>query len=147
MTSPPGAGVRPPAPVRSDPEQVRLASRQVVHFGVLMLATLLVAPLGLPGQVASLVLGLASLVVGVRALRAVWRAGVRGALVPVLAVGLGFALVMVVSFATMLALWPLQEELRRCLDGALTISAQEQCQDDFQRGLQERLEDASTGRP
>lgn len=147
MTSPPGAGVRPPAPVRSDPQAVRRASRQVMHFGLLMLATLLVAPLGLPGQVASLLLGIAAVVVGIRALRSVWRAGVRGALVPVLAVGLGFAVVMVISFATMLALWPLQEELRRCLDGALTIAAQEQCQDDFQDRLQDQLGDAGSAAP
>ncbi|WP_199424672.1 hypothetical protein [Actinotalea solisilvae] len=147
MTSP--TGVRPPAPprppvqpARSDPEAVRRASRQVMHFGLLLLGTLVVSPLGLAGQVASLALAVAAVVVGIRALLAVWRAGVRGALVPVLGVGLGFALVLVLSLATMLALWPLQAELQECLGDALTISAREQCQDDFQENLQRMLDDA-----
>ncbi|MBX9243917.1 hypothetical protein ICW40_03735 [Actinotalea ferrariae] len=143
MTSPPGTGVRPPAPpappTRSDPEAVRRAHRQVMHFGLLVLATIVVAPLALPGQVASLLLAVAAVVVGIRALLAVVRAGMRGVLVPLLGLGLGFALIMVLSLATMLALWPLQEELRQCLGDALTIAAQDQCQVEFQRSLEERL--------
>lgn len=145
MTSPPGTGVRPPAPARTGPEAVRRASRQVMHFGLLVLATIVVAPLALPGQVASLLLAVAAVVVGIRALLAVVRAGMRGVLVPLLGLGLGFALIMVLSLATMLALWPLQEELRRCLGDALTISAKEQCQDDFQQRLQDRLGGDASG--
>ncbi len=131
----------PPDPTRPppDPDAVRGASRQVMHFGLIMLASLVTAALPLPWQAAALVFALGAIVVGIRAMRAVWRSGVRGALVPVLGVGLVFAALMSISLATMLALWPLQVQRQDCLRDALTISAREACEVQFQDALTERL--------
>ena len=81
--------------------------------------------LPLPWQAASLVFVVAALVVGIRALRFVWRAGLRGVLVPMLAVGLAFTALLSVSMASLLALWPVQLERQQCLQDALTIASQE----------------------
>ena len=132
---------RPQRP--ADPEVVRAASRQTLHFGLLILATLLTASLTLPWQAAALAFAIAAIVVGVRAIRTVWRAGLRGTLVPVLAVGLALAALMSLSLVTMLVLWPLQVERQDCLRDALTISAREGCETAFQDALTERLERAA----
>ncbi|WP_024287077.1 hypothetical protein [Cellulomonas sp. KRMCY2] len=131
------------APQRpADPEAVRAASRQVMHFGLLILATLLTASLTLPWQAAALAFAIGAIVVGIRAIRTVWRAGMRGTLVPVLAVGLALAALMSLSLVTMLALWPLQVDRQDCLRGALTISVREGCETAFQDALTARLEQA-----
>ena len=132
---------RPQRP--ADPEAIRAASRQALHFGLLILATLLTASLTLPWQAAALAFAIAAIVVGVRAIRTVWRAGLRGTLVPVLAVGLALAALMSLSLVTMLVLWPLQVERQDCLRDALTISAREGCETAFQDALTERLERAA----
>lgn len=121
---------RVPVPVRPapDPEAVRGASRQIMHFGLLFLATLLVSSLTLPWQAASVLFALATIVAGIRALRSVWAAGLRGALVPMLAVGIGAALMLTLATVGMVALWPIQMEHQKCVQSALTISATEQCE-------------------
>ncbi|MCL3859907.1 hypothetical protein [Actinotalea sp. K2] len=130
---------KPPRPPQ-DPEAVRAASRMVLHFGLLMLASLVTSSLALPWQVAALGFALAALVQGVRALRAIWRAGVRGVLVPVVASGVALTAVMSLSMLLLLALWPVQMERQDCLGGALTISAREACESRFQESLTEFLE-------
>lgn len=113
-----------------------------MDFGLLMLATLVTAAMPLPWQAAGLAFAVATVVVGIRALQAAWRAGLR-TLVPLLGVGLAFAMLMSVALGAMLALWPLQVERQDCLRDALTISARETCEADFQESLQERLEQAT----
>lgn len=132
---------RPPV----DPEAARAASRRVLHFGLLMLATLLTSTLPLPWQVATLGFAVLALVVGVRALVQVWRSGLRGALVSVLAVGLAFAAMLAASTAGLIALWPVQMERQECLQGALTISATERCESDYRDALDDLLERARGG--
>ena len=132
----------PAPPNPPDPEDVRRASRRVMDFGLLMLATLVTAAMPLPWQAAGLAFAVATVVVGIRALQAAWRAGLR-TLVPLLGVGLAFAMLMSVALGAMLALWPLQVERQDCLRDALTISARETCEADFQESLQERLEQAT----
>ncbi|WP_182111953.1 hypothetical protein [Actinotalea sp. JY-7876] len=165
MTSPPDARVRPPErpaapeqprqpagapppgrvpPRPPDPEAARAASRRVTHFGLLLLATLVVTSLPLPWQAAAVGFAVAAVVVGIRALMAVWRAGLRGAVVPLLGLGIGFSAVMVLSLGTMLALWPLQVELEQCRRDALTISAQDRCQAEYEQSLRDVLERAAT---
>lgn len=117
-----------------------------MHFGLLMLATLVAATLSLPWQAAALAFAIAAMVAGVIALRSVWRAGLRGALLPVLGMGLAFAALMSLSLVTMLALWPVQMQRQECLRDALTISASEACEAQYQDALQERL-DRATGSP
>ncbi|HEY5518634.1 MAG TPA: hypothetical protein VIK17_03200 [Cellulomonas sp.] len=110
-----------------------------MHFGLLLLAGVVTSALPLPWQAASLVFIVAALVVGVRALRSVWRAGLRGMLVPMLTIGLVFTALMSVSMASLLALWPVQLDRQDCLQGALTIAARETCQVTFQNALEAKL--------
>ena len=139
----PGGKVPPRPP---DPVAVREASRRVLHFGLLMLTSLVTASLPFPWQAAALVFAVAALVIGVRALVAVWRAGLRGALVPVLAIGLFFAAMLSASLTMMLALWPIQVENQQCLRDALTISAREACAEELQDSLDEVIQRATTPR-
>lgn len=124
-----------PAP---DPESVRRASRQVLHFGLLTLAAMFVSTLALPWQAASLLFAVAAIGVGLRALRTVWKVGLRGAVVPMLVVGLAFTSLLAVTMAATLTFWPVQVERQECLSGALTISAKQACEHQYEERLQER---------
>lgn len=137
-----GSDGRPARP-EPDPEKAAAASKRVMLFVLLLVAALVTASLPLPWQVAGVVFALASLVAGVRALHAVWRAGMRGALPAMVAVGLVFATLMTLSLSTLLALWPLQAERQSCLADALTISANEACEQQFQDRLSEYLDGVS----
>lgn len=145
LPGPPGPG-RPGDPgelgraaVGPDPEAARVASRRVLHFSLLLLASLLTSALPLPWQAASLGFVVAALVVGVRALVAVWRAGIRGVLVPMLMIGLAFTAVMSIALATLLALWPVQLARQECLAGALTIAATDACQAGYTDAVKDRF--------
>ena len=127
------------AAIRPDPEAARAASRRVLHFALLLLAGLVTSALPLPWQAASLAFVVAALVVGVRALISVWRAGLRGVLVPMLAIGLAFTALMSMAMVSLLALWPVQLERQQCLTSALTIAASDKCQVDYQHTLENRL--------
>ena len=116
-----------------------------MHFGLLMLATLLTTTLPLPWSVGALVFAIGAVVAGVLALRSVWKAGLRGALVPVLGLGIGFSLMMITSLVAMIAMWPVHEARQDCLRDALTIAAQERCEADYREGIQDQLEDAVGG--
>jgi len=123
-------------------------SRQIVHFGLFMLAAILLSVLNLPWKVASLAFLAAAIVTGIRALVTVVRGRVRGSLAGMLVLGLVFSglfsLTLLVTFAT----WPLQMKEQECLQGALTISAKTACQHEFERGLQDweqQLRNSSTG--
>lgn len=134
-------GARPP----TDPEAARAASRRVMHFGLLMLATLLTTTLPLPWSVGALLFAVGAVVAGVLALRSVWKAGLRGALVPMLGLGIGFSVMMTTSLVAMIAMWPVHEARQDCLRDALTISARESCEAEYREQLQEQLEDALGG--
>jgi len=133
---------RPPTPdpPPPDPVALRAATRQVLHFALLLLAALATSSLLLPWQVIALVLTLAALVVGVRAMVTVIRLRVRGTLAPALGVGLGLAALLALSLTTALALWPLQMQLQECQRDALTISATQACQTQFDDALRDRLD-------
>lgn len=136
------AGV-PPAPPRTGApapsEAARAARRQVLHFSLLLLASWLTASLPLPWEASGLAFAVAAVVVGIRALRTAVRAGLRDRLAPVLAFGLTFAVLLVLSMAATLVFWPVQMERQECLSGALTISAREACETQFQQSLSEHL--------
>ena len=136
------SGSRPPQPQQPPPtpEQLADAGRAVMRFGLLMLAALLTSRLPVPWQVASPVFALAAVVVGLRSVVRVRRAGVRGVLPAMLGGGIALSVVLLLSSLTMLALWPAQVERQQCLDSALTIAAQEQCERAFQEAVTERAE-------
>jgi hypothetical protein len=119
---------------------VRATSRRILHFGVLLLAAVLTSTLPLPWQVASLLFVAAALVVGIRALVRAWRGGVRGAVLPMLGLGLASAGLVAVTVLSLLAVWPQQLQRQECLADAVTIAATERCEAQFRRSLEERLE-------
>ena len=139
MSQPGPVRTAPPAPRPPDPDDVREASRRVLHFALLMLVALLTASRPLPWQAASLVFVVAAVVVGIRALVLVRRSRIKGAIVPVLAVGLVFAAAMATSLTLLLAMWPLQREREQCLRDALTISSREACEQTFNERVEESL--------
>lgn len=116
-----------------------------MDFILLLLATLVMSATALPWQASALVFAVGALVTGVRALRSAVRSGLRGIVLPV-GVGLGVTAVMTLSLLTLVALWPLQAERQDCLRRALTVSAQEACEQQFSETLEERL-DPSRLRP
>lgn len=128
-----------------DPESARAANRLIMHFVLLMLAALVTMALPLPWQAAALAFVVGAIVVGVRALRAAWRPGLRERLAPLLIFLLGFATLLALSLGLMLAFWPVQIERQQCLARAVTISAREACDARYQEALNERLEEL-TGR-
>ncbi|MFI2755164.1 hypothetical protein ACGIF2_17180 [Cellulomonas sp. P22] len=138
----------PPAPLPPiDPEALRVASRRVMNFGLLMIATIVVSTLPLPWRAASLVFVVLAIVAGVRALVATRRARVRGALTPMLLVGLAFAGMLSLTLVTMLATWPVQQAHEECLRGALTVSARAGCDQTYEQDLltwQENLTSRAT---
>ena len=123
-------------------------SRQIVHFGLFMLAAILLSVLELPWKVASLAFLAAAVVTGIRALVTVIRGRVRGSLVPMLVLGLVFSMLFSLTLLATFATWPLQMKQQECLRGALTISAKAACQRDLEQGLkdwEQQLRDRSTG--
>lgn len=128
LHAPVGAAPAPPPP---DPEALARVGRLVRHFGVWLVAGVLVSMLPLPWRLASLAFLVGAAVAGVRALRSVVAARVRGGLAPMLAVGLAMTAVLAVSTLGTLALWPADTARQDCLSGALTRSAQAACERDY----------------
>lgn len=119
---------RPPEP--ADPEAARLATRRGLHFGLLMLAVVLVSALRFPWRTAALAVAVVAIVVGVRAILAARRARVRGAFVPVLGLGVGLAGLIALQTLGTLVAWDVEADYQRCVDGAITVAARERCETD-----------------
>ncbi|MEZ0448421.1 hypothetical protein [Cellulomonas sp. ICMP 17802] len=143
---PPAPRAVPAEPARTppDPEQVARAQSLTRLFGVLVLSSVLVATLPLPWQAAGLVFALGALVVGVRALVVSVRARA-GGLTPMIAVGVVIALFWSFLLILQLALWPMQQAKQECLQGALTISAQNACAAQYDKAVQDLLDSRTTG--
>jgi len=112
--------------------------RLVRHFGIWLVAGVAVgALLPLPWRLASVAFLVGAAVAGVRALRAVVRARMRGGLVPMLAVGLAMTAVLAFTSLASLVLLPADLAQQDCLDGALTRSAKAQCAQDYRDALED----------
>ncbi|HZI96068.1 MAG TPA: hypothetical protein VFD41_00930, partial [Actinomycetales bacterium] len=120
-----------------DPVQVKRASQLLGRFALLVLASLIANGLPLPWQAGALVFSLVAFVVGVMALRAVLRARMRRLPAVMLGIGLSMTVLLVIGQIGLLALWPLQQDLQECRDRALTLSATEECQRDFDERISE----------
>lgn len=134
-------GPHPPEP---DPEGTARAGRLGRTFAALLLAAVLTGTFPVPWQAAGLVFGVLALVVGVRALVVAVRARQRGALTGMLAAGLAVSAMWLVVSLGMTLMWPAQLDRQRCLAGALTISARQACEAQFEQDLDEwrtRIED------
>lgn len=125
---------REPAP-RPSPEQARTASRRTFAAVACTVGVLLVTAFPLPWPALGLPLSLAALVLVVRAFIVVRAARLERALVPVLAMTMVIALFYVLYSSTILATWPLHQERQECLARALTVSARDACNAEFQDAL------------
>lgn len=104
-------------------------------FGLVMLASLLLSSVDLPWRMLSVVVGAVALVVGVRALRTVWRAGVRGLLVAVLAAGMTMTVVLAVSTLAVIPVWQIEMDRQHCLGQAITMTAESSCQTAYETAI------------
>lgn len=128
---------RPPREV--DPKLAEQGQRRLLHFAFLMLVGLLSSNLPLPWQILASLAYIAALVTGIRALISLWKAQVRGIALPMAIVGLIISGVLLATSLSLLALWPIQMERQDCLRRAVTISSEEQCEQDFEDSLKDLL--------
>lgn len=146
---PPAPPQQHPQPPRrpEDPAAYEALRKRLGLFLLLLVASLLVLSLPLPFQVASVVFSAWAVVVGARAVVAAWRGGIRRAAVPLAAGLVGIAMWMTLSAGLQLALWPVLLERQDCLREALTTSAREACEADYQQGIEDRLNGLLQPRP
>ena len=142
LTGSPGSVGRAPRSARAprppvDPEAARYATRSVMHFGLLMLATLLTSSIALPWRLVSIAIGLLALVVGVRALRRVWRAGLRGFLVGAMSAGVVMTFALILTTLAVIPVWQIEMDHQSCLDEAITVVAKSSCESDYQTAITE----------
>ncbi|TDE97582.1 hypothetical protein EXU48_05215 [Occultella glacieicola] len=146
---PPGGLLRPgrppeePRPAPS-PEQLVEISRSVMFFGLLLLAAVLTSGLPIPWQVAAPLFAGGAIVIGLRTLGKIRRFGVRGMITVFLTGGMVLSALLLFSSVTLLSLWPAQVERQQCLDSALTIAAQDRCEQRFNEAVADRY-GTSTG--
>lgn len=122
------------------PEQAAATSRSVLHFGLLMLGAVLTMQLDLPWQLASIAFAVAAVVVGVRAMVRALKEGQRGGIAALLVFGLVLSGMLVVSTISSLVLWNETMERQQCLNSAITVTAQERCEQAYQESIDDRFE-------
>lgn len=112
----------------------------VGRFALFMFAGLLCLQLPVPWQAAGIAFTGIGLVLGVRALRRVLAAGMRGSLVVALSLGLGMGTLMLLLQLAMVAVWPATMELQECRAKALTLKAEQECQDAYEQWFSDRTQ-------
>ncbi len=145
--APPEAPRGPGAPTRipPSPEEARAAMRRLLHFGLLVLATLLLATMPFPWQIVALVAAMVTIAVGVRTLVRMWRSRSRGAVVPSIVVGLALTSLMAMQSVLALVTWDIEARYRTCIDGAITVSAKDRCDVERQTALEDWVENRLPG--
>lgn len=133
LTADDGARPAPRPPV--DPDAARRATRSVMHFGLLMLACLLTSSLALPWRFVSVAIALVALVVGLRALRRIWRAGLRGFLVVAMSAGVLMTFALALTTLAVIPVWQIEMDRQACLGEAITISATSTCESDYKTAI------------
>ncbi|SED66106.1 hypothetical protein SAMN04488554_0372 [Ruania alba] len=121
------------------PEEARAASKSILTFGVMMLCGLLALQWPIPWQLAAPVFFGVATALGIRALLVHRRINGPGSFSVFLILGVGMAGVLTFSALTPLALWDAQVERQECLDSALTLAAEQRCQDAYTEALEERF--------
>lgn len=124
-------------PTEEELKSTRFFIRLFVYSIIL---TLLASYLELPFKVAAPVLGIAALVFGIIGLVKAVRCGFSRLLRVGMAMGLGAALVLTISSAALVAVWPITAEYETCVSQALTVSAQSNCEQIYQDKLTELSE-------
>jgi hypothetical protein len=122
----------PEPPPDLSPEQVRSVTGSTMLFGLLMMATLLAGSLPIPWQLLAPVAGLATLAYGVRTLVKVRKLRWPGMLSPMLIGGLMLTLLTTMgSTAQLTMFWDEQVAYQECRERAITIAAQERCDQEW----------------
>lgn len=114
-----------PAP---SPEQVALASRRAMYFGLAMVLTMVPTFASFPARLLTVPFGVLAVVLGIRAIIAAVRARTGGLLVPAVAVGTALTALFALSVASTLLVWDVQERDARCRAEAITVQARVACQ-------------------
>ena len=133
LSDPVGPADRP----RVDPDAARQATRSVMHFGLIMLASLLTTSLALPWRLVSVAIGLLALVVGIRGLRRIWRAGLRGFIVVAMSAGVVMTFALALTTLAVIPVWQIEMDRQSCLDEAITIAASTACETDYTTAITE----------
>ena len=113
----------------------------MLHFGLFMLAAVLTMQVHLPWQLISIAFAIGAVVVGVRALLRVFRQQIRGMIVVLLIFGLMLSGMLLVTSLVNLAVWNEQMERQECLRSAITVAAQDRCEQRYQQAIDERFGD------
>lgn len=121
-------------------EELKSARTVIRLFVYSVILALLASYLELPWKVAAPVFGIAALAFGIVGLVKAVRCGFPRLLRVGMAMGLGAALVLTVSTAALVALWPVTAEYETCTSQALTVSAGNECEQIYQDKLQELSE-------
>jgi hypothetical protein len=108
-----------------------------------MLATLVTFSFPLPWGIAPVVFSAAAVVAGLAAARGLWRAGVRGAQLTMSVLFAVFAGLVSLTLLASLALYPLRVEFEACMRDAVTLSATERCQTEYNDAIVERFSPAT----
>lgn len=104
-------------------------------FGLTMLVSLLLSSVALPWRMLSVALGVAALVMGIRAMRTVVRAGLRGGLVVVLSAGMVMTVVLTLSTLAVIPVWQVEMDRQTCLGQAITLTAETSCQTAYETAI------------
>ncbi len=117
--------------------------RWVRIFGLVLLLAMGLGLFALPWPwpLASGVLCLVALALGIVALVKVRGAKVRGAMTPVLVAGLVLAAVMGLATVSQAVLWREYSTYSECLGAAITQQAKDACRSQLERDLDERVQD------
>ncbi|UNX54266.1 hypothetical protein MF406_15260 [Georgenia sp. TF02-10] len=136
----PASATPPPSSAGTD-RRAAAAVRLVRSFGLTLLAALMLSLLALPWPWLLLpgVGFLAALVLGVLAIRRLRAAKIRGALVPVVVVGMVMAALAALTSVSQAVLWREYEAYQRCVGQAITEQARQRCAAELERDLDERL--------
>lgn len=130
---------QPASPPRRDPVADARARRTVLLFVALVVATFVLDALLLPWRMLALGTGLAALVVAVLALRATWRAGLRGVATVALCLGALATGLTVLTLAVTPFVWRIELDRQDCQAAAITTTARRVCDQDYRNALQEWL--------
>ncbi|MHA7263603.1 hypothetical protein ACX80W_10420 [Arthrobacter sp. TMN-37] len=107
-------------------ERARVLSQ---WFLVTLVTAVVTSSLDLPFKVLGLVFSTAAFVLGILALVRAVRSRLGGFVRLTAAVGVGIAGFLALSTALLIALWPVTENYEDCIDTALTLEAERECQD------------------
>jgi len=113
----------------------RNMQRLVMHFALLMFATVLTSAIALPFRLVSVGFAVWGLVLGIRALRYAWVRQVRGAFIGFLTVGIVVTALLGLAVITIIPRWNIEMEYQTCRDRAITVQAKHQCTADYHDAL------------